>query len=278
MPPPYPFERAYMARLKERGLSSEQILRRLDNQGWNERYARDLLEQSDSGQGHPSRPEPPSAGGASHVDAGGRVVRLLMRTMAPPTYLFGDFLTQGECEQVIALCDGRLDRSRVFGEGDDTTPRGSVSRLRTSRQAGFRRGDHALIDQILHRAAALVQWPVEQMEGLQALEYGPGAEFAPHHDYFVPDAHGTLRRPWQRVGSLLIYLSTPELGGATFFPDAGIEFAPWQGNALLFTYTGSERERALSLHAGAPVGRGRKWLATIFLTDRPTSTRDRERP
>ena len=39
-----------------------------------------------------------------------------------------------------------------------------------------------------HRRAyrALLQWPIENGEGLQVLHYRPGAEYKPHYDYFDP--------------------------------------------------------------------------------------------
>ena len=32
----------------------------------------------------------------------------------------------------------------------------------------------------------LLNWPLENGEGLQVLHYRPGAEYKPHYDYFAP--------------------------------------------------------------------------------------------
>jgi len=84
----------------------------------------------------------------------------------------------------------------------------------------FERGEAPLVAAIEQRIAELLCWPVENGEGLQILRYRPGAEYRPHHDYFDPQHAGTARileRGGQRVGTLVVYLNTPQGGGATTF-------------------------------------------------------------
>ena len=50
----------------------------------------------------------------------------------------------------------------------------------------FQRGESALVQTIEERIAKLLQWPIENGEGLQVLHYRPGAEYKPHYDYFDP--------------------------------------------------------------------------------------------
>jgi prolyl 4-hydroxylase len=131
----------------------------------------------------------------------------------------------------------------------------------------FERGEHALIATVEQRIAELLRWPLAHGEGLQILRYRPGAEYRPHHDYFDPAQPGTtriLQRGGQRVGTLVMYLNTPEGGGATTFPEVGLDVAPVRGNALFFSY---ERPHASTrtLHGGAPVTAGEKWVATKWL-------------
>src|SRR3546814_9411490 len=102
---------------------------------------------------------------------------------------------------------------------------------------------------------------------MQVLRYGPGAEYRPHYDWFDPERPGVgaiLARGGQRVASVVIYLNTPARGGATVFPDARFEVAPAKGNAVFFSY---DRPHAMTgtLHAGAPVLEGEKWIATKWL-------------
>ena len=131
----------------------------------------------------------------------------------------------------------------------------------------FERGEHPVIERVERRIAALVNWPVENGEGLQILNYQPGAEYKAHHDYFDPAQPGTptiLKRGGQRVGTLVMYLNTPEGGGATTFPDVGLEVAPVRGNAAFFSYDRPHADTR-TLHGGAPVTAGEKWVATKWM-------------
>ena len=111
--------------------------------------------------------------------------------------------------------------------------------------------------------------PAENGEGLQILRYRPGAQYRPHYDYFDPAEPGTpkiLERGGQRLASIVCYLNTPEAGGATVFPDAGLEVAPVQGNAVFFSYD-RPHPSTRTLHGGAEVGAGEKWVATKWLRE-----------
>jgi prolyl 4-hydroxylase len=117
--------------------------------------------------------------------------------------------------------------------------------------------------------AELLRWPLENGEGLQILRYGPGAEYLPHYDYFDPDQPGTpaiLKRGGQRVGTLVVYLNTPERGGATIFPDVKLAVAPVKGNAVFFSYERAHPSTR-TLHGGAPVIEGEKWVATKWMRE-----------
>jgi len=69
---------------------------------------------------------------------------------------------------------------------------------------------------------------------------------------------------------MLLYLSDEFEGGATSFPRYGVTVRPRAGDAVAFSNTlpdGSVDQR--SLHAGEPVTRGVKWLATRWIRARP---------
>ena len=70
-----------------------------------------------------------------------------------------------------------------------------------------------------------------------------------------------------RVGTVLLYCSAPELGGATAFPAHGgemLKVAPEAGSAVFFSY---DRGAEDSLHAGCAVRAGTKRVVSIFLRD-----------
>ena len=59
----------------------------------------------------------------------------------------------------------------------------------------------------------------------------------------------------------------PAGGGGTTFPDAKLEVAPQRGNAVFFSYERPDPSTG-TLHGGAPVTDGEKWVATKWLRER----------
>lgn len=260
------------------GDAPETLLAAMQAQGWAEeaaaqaleRVLRDHLSAVSEARSLPLPvPVPAATGlnGPSLVRAGGREVRVLASMLLPRVVLFGGLLDDVECEALVELSRSRLHRSTTLNL--DTGANETIAE-RTSEGVYFRRGEHPLLDTIDARIAELVGWPMENGEPLQVLRYGPGAEYKPHYDYFDPARPGTvatLRQGGQRVASVVMYLNTPEVGGATNFPDAHFEVAAVRGNAVFFSYDRAH-PMTRSLHGGAPVVRGEKWVATKWLRER----------
>ncbi len=202
-----------------------------------------------------------------YLDAGDRRVHVLQAMTDPRLVLFGNLLGDDEFDALIALARPRMSRSLTVA----TNERGEAPNDdRTSSGMFFERGERELVARIEARIARLVHWPVENGEGLQILRYAPGAQYRPHYDYFDPHESGTaaiLRRGGQRVATLIIYLCEPDQGGATTFPDVHLEIAPKRGNAVFFSYERPDPS-TFTLHGGAPVTAGEKWIATKWLRER----------
>ncbi|MBO4121683.1 2OG-Fe(II) oxygenase [Cupriavidus gilardii] len=200
----------------------------------------------------------------------GRDVPVLFAMESPRIALFQRLLMPDECDALIALSRGRLARSPVVNP--DTGDENLID-ARTSMGAMFQVGEHPLIETLEARIAAVTGVPVEQGEGLQILNYKPGAEYQPHYDFFNPQRPGEarqLRVGGQRMATLVIYLNDVPAGGATAFPKLGLRVNPVKGNAVFFAYLGEDGaldER--TLHAGLPVEQGEKWIATKWLREAP---------
>ncbi|MOA36101.1 hypothetical protein D3C78_1576050 [compost metagenome] len=69
------------------------------------------------------------------------------------------------------------------------------------------------------------------------------------------------------MGTLVIYLNEPEQGGATVFPEVPLQVVPQRGHAVFFSYD-RPHPTTRTLHGGAPVIRGEKWIATKWLRQR----------
>jgi prolyl 4-hydroxylase len=264
------------------GVPPEQVLESMMKSGWQEDIAIKALEETLRGHlteqakvnaltPHEALPVPvpdaPIADSPSKIRVLDRDVTVLMNMKHPRVVVLGGLLTDAECDQIIALAGPRMARSETV---DNITGGSEVNTARTSRGMFFERGETGVIDRVERRVAALLGWPVENGEGLQVLHYRPGAEYKPHYDYFDPVHPGSapiLKRGGQRVGTLLMYLNTPKKGGGTTFPDVGLEVAPIKGNAVFFSYDRAHVDTK-SLHGGAPVIEGEKWVATKWLRER----------
>ena len=205
-----------------------------------------------------------SPGAGHEIWAVDRRVRVVLNMDHPGVVVFADLLSAQECAELRALAGDRLVRSETVVHA---TGGSEVNAARTSEGMFFTRGENALVARIEARLAALLNWPLENGEGLQVLRYAPGAEYKPHFDYFDPAQPGTaavLRRGGQRVGTVVMYLNTPEQGGATVFPDAGLTVHPIEGHAVFFSYS-QPAAATKTLHGGAPVIQGEKWVATKWM-------------
>ena len=211
-------------------------------------------------------PAPALDDGAMSLDAGDRKVSVLVSMPDPQIVMFADFLSKNECDRLVETARPRMQRSLTT---DMKTGHNKLDAVRTSRGMFFQRDENPLVRLIEARIAQLLSWPVENGEHLQVLHYRPGDRYEPHYDYFDPTAEGSaavLARGGQRVATLLIYLREPERGGETTFPDLGLRFAAKRGCALFFSYD-RPHPSTKTLHGGAPVIAGEKWVATKWLRE-----------
>lgn len=237
--------------------------------GWEAAAAEAALGQVlDEPGAAPPRVPGPRLSDAPHVlDAAGQAVGVQVALDRPPLVVFSQLLSADECAALIDAARPRLARSLTV---QTQTGGEEINADRTSEGMFFQRGENAVVQRLEERIAALLDWPVDHGEGLQVLHYGPGAEYKPHYDYFDPAEAGTasmLRRGGQRVATLVMYLNTPRAGGATVFPCLGLTVSPQRGNAVFFSYD-RPRPDTRTLHGGAPVLAGEKWIATKWLRER----------
>lgn len=178
-------------------------------------------------------------------------------------------LSVDECRLLVANAQPMLRPSRVHDPAAGDTAR---MELRTSSDAAF---DPLLEDFALRlvqlRMAAAAGVELVDAEQLIVLRYEPGQEYRPHRDYLAPEAIERDRpASGNRRRTICAYLNTPLEGGATDFPAAGVRIDPEAGRAVVFDSLDADgRPDPDSLHAGLPVERGEKWLATLWLRERP---------
>ena len=183
----------------------------------------------------------------------------------PAVRVLDGLLLESECAELIELARPRLKRAMTV----DTDGKNQVDHRRTSEGMFFTLGELPLIGTIERRLADLLDMPVDHGEGLQILHYLPGQEYEPHFDWFDPELPGfaaITAMGGQRIASIVMYLNTPDQGGGTAFPEIGLTVTARRGSAVYFAYDSGDKS---SLHAGLPVTRGEKWIATKWLRERP---------
>ena len=205
---------------------------------------------------------------APQVVVDGQPVRVTLSVDTPPLRVLDGILSIQECESLIELARPRLQRALTV----DQDGKHQVDQHRTSEGMFFALGELPLVQRIEARIAKLLGIPAEHGEGLQVLHYLPGQQYEPHQDWFDPQQPGyaaITAKGGQRIASLVMYLNTPEAGGGTAFPEIGLTVTALRGSAVYFAYETGDQA---SLHAGLPVSKGEKWIATKWLRERPYRT------
>jgi prolyl 4-hydroxylase len=177
------------------------------------------------------------------------------------------------CDWLIARARTRLKPAKIRDRG---TGDASISTARTNSACLFRRPDSDLVVEILRaKIAAITEMRVDAMEVPTVLHYSEGQEFLPHFDITLnpdsPDYEERLAKgDRQRVITFLLYLNDDYEGGATEFPVIDLSWKGRKGAGLFFWNVqpcGALDER--TLHAGAPVSRGEKWVLSQWIEGRP---------
>lgn len=110
-------------------------------------------------------------------------------------------------------------------------------------------------------------------EPIQGQRYAAGQEFKAHTDYFEPDGadYATYCSvAGNRTWTFMIYLNTPEAGGATRFTKVGKTIQPETGKLLGWNNRLPDgRPNPASIHHGMKVRSGVKNIITKWYRERP---------
>eukprot|EP00892_Ulva_mutabilis_P009230 jgi/Ulvmu1/667/UM010_0038.1 len=203
---------------------------------------------------------------------------MLQLAWSPRLYLLKGFLTGNECDHLISLAQPFMARSEV---ADDETGESFDSEVRTSTGMFLDTAQDDTVAAIEKRVAQVTMIPEENQEAMQILHYHSGQEYQPHHDFFGDSYNVGKGTGGQRAATVLMYLTTPEEGGETVFPEAerSVEGLEWsecarqglavkavRGDAVMFFSLrpdGSEDDA--SLHGSCATTRGDKWSATKWI-------------
>jgi prolyl 4-hydroxylase len=179
----------------------------------------------------------------------------------PDVQVFRRLFTPEECTFLIDSAKPHFQPALVTDRS--TGAQGRVPD-RTADTAGFSlMTENPAVHALNRRLGAASGTTANHGEPLQVLRYDPGQEYRPHFDLLPPGSN-------QRCQTFLVYLNEGFEGGETSFLKAGLTFKGELGDGILFQNVLPNGDPDPdSLHAGLPVTRGTKLLASRWIRARP---------
>ncbi|NIJ31361.1 prolyl 4-hydroxylase [Sphingomonas insulae] len=166
-------------------------------------------------------------------------------------------LSAQESLHLAAIANPLLEPSVVV---DPVTRRPVAHPVRSSFNATIGPAQETLpIAAFSRRLEVLTNTPLGNGEPLQILRYTVGQEYKLHSDAIPGE-------PNQRTVTAITYMNDGYDGGETYFPSQQIVVTPRAGDILIFHNTTADGVAdPRSRHAGLPVTKGVKWIATKWL-------------
>ncbi|AXN41587.1 2OG-Fe(II) oxygenase [Peribacillus butanolivorans] len=185
-----------------------------------------------------------------------REINIIARLEQPLIVILGNVLSDEECDELIRLSKDKMQRSKIGVTHE-------VNEIRTSSSMYFQDNENDIITRIEKRVSSIMNIPIEHGDGIQILKYTPGQEYKAHFDFFTSSSKATKNN---RISTIIMYLNDVEHGGETFFPKLNLSVSPRKGMAVYFEYFYTDKNvNELTLHGGAPVITGEKWVATQWM-------------
>jgi prolyl 4-hydroxylase len=189
----------------------------------------------------------------------------------PAVQKFAALLSPEECLYLREMARPSLTENVQLLGGNPKDP--SYRELQTNRVMIFYPIVHDLTTVLLaRRLMAQAGLPPGNAEMLIVQNTREGEEFKPHTDYLDPaEPHQaySIQQAGQRAKSLFCYLNDGYEGGETAFPETGFKFKGCAGDAIVLENVNSiGLPEEKSRHAGLPVTKGEKWLASIWFRDK----------
>lgn len=175
-----------------------------------------------------------------------------------------NFLTPEECDTIIKLTDGKLFKSKVYGEDSDLS-----SDTRVSQQCWLHDNIHPVVKNISDKVRRVTDTHDNYQEEMQVVNYPPGGFFLPHYDACDGDKQFCERldsKHGPRYMTVLFYLNDDFQGGETVFPNINKTVRPEKGKAVIFKNVNKDNVIIKqAFHGGQPVIAGEKWIANKWI-------------
>ncbi|GGB35293.1 hypothetical protein GCM10011380_25860 [Sphingomonas metalli] len=191
----------------------------------------------------------------------------VQRIPSPKLTLFvqRDFLPPELCTALIARIDAVRRPSTIADANGDAA-------YRTSETGDLAADDPVVIDTEA-RLLAFTGLDPTHGEPLQGQRYAVGQEFKGHTDYFEPqgiDYDRYCSVAGNRTWTAMVYLNSPEAGGATRFKAADKIIQPERGKLVCWNNRRPDGSlNPATLHQGMKVRSGVKYVITKWYRERP---------
>ena len=174
----------------------------------------------------------------------------------PHVVRYPALLSADECAHIATVAAPMMTPSTVI---DSSTGQVREHPVRTAMAAVIGPAKEDLVVRAInHRLAAITGTAVEQGEPLSVMRYDVAQQYRMHVDALPGTGN-------QRIKTAIVYLNHGYAGGETLF-EHGPKIVGRQGDAIVFDNIRSDGSvDPVSRHAGLPVVRGVKWIATRWI-------------
>jgi prolyl 4-hydroxylase len=177
----------------------------------------------------------------------------------PDVLLIDKFLTNDECERLIAKARPHLVPSLVKNEGTGAVEQ-DMTRTSTDTNVPQRE-----VPSVVNKIAAMANCAHEQLEIVQILRYTKGQFFLPHTDGFMGPTTACGFERSGRLVTIFCYLNDVPAGGESRFPLLNVSVPPRKGSAVVHFPTTTGFEEDLRTEHEGSVADHEKWLLATWV-------------
>ena len=181
-----------------------------------------------------------------------------------------DFVSQEECEEIIAHSWQNMERSTVASKDG----KGQKHDKRTGSNTWLQHNASPMIQGVADRISQMVRMPLKNAEPFQVVHYKENEEYDYHWDSFdESDDVATeeyTKNGGQRLITVLGYLRDVPKGGETGFNHLGVNIQPRRGSVIVWwnVEPNTTKREIKSQHAGLPVLEGEKYAFNLWFRER----------
>ncbi|KAG6579383.1 putative prolyl 4-hydroxylase 12 [Cucurbita argyrosperma subsp. argyrosperma] len=205
--------------------------------------------------------------------------RVVQISWQPRAFLYKGFLSDEECDHLIALASNSEDKPSRNNAGS----RNTVSTKFLGNSGAILNTTDDIIARIENRIAVWTFLPKDHSMPFQIMQYG-GEEAAGHKYFFGNRSAMPSSEPL--MATVVLYLSDSASGGEILFPVSKVKRRFWsdqrkknnflrpvKGNAVLFfsVHLNASPDKSC-YHSRTPILDGKLWVATKFFYIRPAAT------